>query len=140
MGEYGGQGSVWTQLYLEDLNSPQVPLMASRGLFQWFDNSSVCGGNFEGQLKTNSIVRSIVESVQFGNTTRGGAPTISARFSSGKRSMTPAMVKDCNQAPESRRSSFMPVMHRYQVDFSYDGDGFKLTPASAALSGRLGLP
>ena len=130
LGNYGGQGNIWTQLYIEDLLHPRPVLMASNshGIFEVFDNTVTCGGNDN----THTLKHAVIENADFTKL------TMSVTFSLGQRQMTPEATDACTAQPP-RRSSFIPPMHRYRMDYVFDGQNYKPTPSSAALAQRLGL-
>lgn len=141
LGEYGGQGNVWMQLYIEDLVRPQGSLMAenSHGIFEVFDNSTICGGNVENESKPSALTHTLIEKIEFAASAPAGNATIVVEFSLGRRAMTPEAVKACYAAPQPRQAPFTPTMHRYRMEFVFHGSKFVPTPSSAALAKRLDL-
>jgi hypothetical protein len=130
------QGSLWTQLYLEDIAHPQRSLMASEShIFQIFDFPAPCGNNFPGQTTSTPVTYAFIDKVEFASN------KISITFHKGDRPMTLEEVKACLAEQESATppSSFSPIMRAYRVDFVFTGQTYKLTAASAALAQRLGL-
>ncbi len=138
LGEYGGQGNVFTDLYVEDLLSPHASQMAADWhFFQLFDNVATCGENFENESEPFPVRRASIERVEF--TERA----LSITFKFGKLITTPEKVRVCvdnqvSSAPQKAKA-LIPPMHRYRMDFLFDGHNYKLTPPSAALAKRLGL-
>ena len=64
---------------------------------------------------------------------------MAVEFSLGKRAMTPDAVKACYAAEHPHGTAFTPTMHRYRMEFIFDGRKFVPTPPSATLAKRLDL-
>jgi hypothetical protein len=129
LGEINLQDNISTQLYVEDLLHPQGSLMATEShIFEVFDNTLPCAYYDE----THTLKHAVIEKVDFAD------QAMSVTFSLGQRQMTPGATDACTAQPP-RRSSFMPTMHQYRMDFVFDGQNYKTTPSSAALAKRLGL-
>jgi hypothetical protein len=128
LGEYGGQGNVWTDLYVEDLLAPVSALMSGKGkiIFEVFDNTATCGLNPEDESKTFPLTRHYVERVQFQSATDGTFRGLSVFGRHGERSMTVAQVNACTdeQIPgrPHRGLDFRPPTKPYRVDFTFDGE------------------
>ncbi len=131
IGEYGGQGNIWTAIYLEDFLNPIPSLMAGEArLFQTYDNTATCGYDSENETKPVPLTHAFIEEVKF------GASTLSITFEFGKTPMTLEKVKACldSQRPDEPNTAamFLPSVRKYHVDFHLDGHDYKLTPSSAA--------
>lgn len=130
LGEDGGQGSVETELYLEDLLDPTPALRATdrAPIFGAMDEWLWCGENFEDETKPLPLTRAFIDKVEFPATSSGGAAsTISVTASFGQRSIDPGMVETCFSSP----GAFLPPVKSYRLDFVFDGHTFQPTPASA---------
>jgi hypothetical protein len=132
LGDYGGQGNVLTDLYVEDLLSPHTSQMAAHWhFFQIFDNFGTCGENFENESEPFPVRRTSIEKVEF--TERA----LSITFKFGKLITTPERVKTCvdNQisATPKKAAALIPRTQRYRMDFLFDGQNHQPTPSSAAL-------
>jgi hypothetical protein len=127
LGEYGGQGNVWTDLYVEDLLAPTPALMASggAGIFEVFENPDACSLNPEDNSKPFPLRRHFIERVQFRNVGNGTIQGMSVFARYGERSMTVAQVEACinEQLPGKTHLGldFRPPTKRYRVDFRFDG-------------------
>ena len=127
LGEWGAQGGVSMELYVEDLLAPKEALMADHGptFFGVDDTVSTCGENPEEESKTFPISRGWIERVEFQNAADGWLLGLSVFGRYGERSMTVAQVKACinEQVPGQthRGLSFNPPTNPYRVDFKFDG-------------------
>ncbi len=121
LGEYGGQGSIWTDLYIEDLLVPKRALMADHGptFFGVDDTTGTCGYNFGDQPKPFPLTRGYIERVQFQNSADGTLQGLSVFARRGQRAMTPKQVMACMEP--NRNSEFWPPTKPYRVDFKFDG-------------------
>jgi hypothetical protein len=118
IGQYGGQGSISTSLYVQDLLSPTENLMAEErqaAFFEVVDDTATCGWNMEDDAKPNPLTLQYIERVTFG-VQRKNKTVLSVTARCGERSMTPADVL---------------AMPRKWVD--------ELQPANQTLRGRLSL-
>jgi hypothetical protein len=126
-GEYGGQGMVGRDLYIEDLLAPNEVLMAASGagFFSVGDNTGSCGYNFEDESNPFPLTRHFIERVTFQNATDGTFLGLSVFARRGERTMTPAQVERCiaeHRLPKGqRRLAFDPPTKPYRVDFKFDG-------------------
>lgn len=127
MGQFGGQGNVWTSLYVQDLLSPRWNLMANgeNAFFQVLDDTATCGWNMEDDAKPNPLSLQYIERVTFG-VQRGDKTVLSVIARYGERSMTPADVQQCASSP----SIFKPPTKRYVIDFLFDGHDYHVAPWS----------
>jgi hypothetical protein len=134
LGEYDLQGNITTELYEEDLLNPEGSLMAGEShILSVFDNTLACAY----YDSTSTLKHTVIEKIDFANAS-GERPAMSVTFSIGTRLMTPEAKDACTAQPQ-RRSSYMPPMRRYTLDFVFDGHDFEPTPSSAELERRLGL-
>ena len=122
----GGQGNVWTDLYIEDLVIPSsVQLLGNEGtVFSAFDNSSTCGWNPQDESKPVHITLASIDRVQFQTAPDGTFRGLSVFGRHGERDMTVAQVEACtNQQISPRRTGvdFRPSTKPYRVDFKFDG-------------------
>ena len=119
IGEYGAQGNVWTDLYVEDLLAPTPALMAGKaGFFSAYDNTLTCGQMGD---ETFPIIRSHIDRVEFISTRRSEVPTITVTATFGKKSTTPEVVKACM----GKQDAALPVTKSYGIDFLFDGRNYK---------------
>jgi hypothetical protein len=139
VGDYGGQGNVWTALYVEDLLRPTATLMAGdiqEEFFEVFDNTSTCGENPENHSKPYPMTRAAIRKVEFKTSNSSGAAVISVTADYGKRPMTPEDARACVDEQVQKRPNagarFFPAARRYHLDFFFDGHDYKIGPASAA--------
>jgi hypothetical protein len=67
LGGLGGQGNVWTDLYIEDLAMPlSVSLSEEQGtIFNAFDNSDTCGWNPQDETKPVHISSTTIDEIRF---------------------------------------------------------------------------
>jgi hypothetical protein len=144
LGEYGGQGNVWKELYVEDLLTPVGSLMSGDkfpGFFSIEDSTLACGFNQEDEAHPFPVMRANIEDVEF----KGESiPIISVKFTLGKTPMTFEAAKACFAQQNNRTNSggarwSLPQLRRHQMNFAFDGHSYKPTPASAALAKRLEL-
>ncbi len=121
LGEWGGQGFVSTDLYVEDLLAPTGALMADHGtkFFGAEDTTATCGYNFEDKPKPYPVTRGYIERVQFQNSADGTLQGLSVFARYGQRAMTLKQVKTCMEP--NRYSEFLPPTKPYRVDFKFDG-------------------
>jgi hypothetical protein len=143
MGRYGGQGNIWTALYVEDLLAPTTSLMAGdEHFFQVFDNTLTCGWNLDNG--PNSLTRADIEKVEFESSKRSGRPAISVTAYIGTRPMTPADAKACiaeqNPTKPHPSLSFLPRTKSYRIDFEFDGRIYTPTPSGAAAAQVFAIP
>jgi hypothetical protein len=126
LGESGGQRNIWAQIYAEDIARPQPALMGtdSPGIFEVLDDTAFCATN-----KPYTLKHAVIEKVEFTDV------AMSVVFSQGARPTTPADAEAC----KASRPKLLPPMHRYRMDFLFDGHNYKPTPSSAALAKRLDL-
>jgi hypothetical protein len=137
LGDFGGQGNIFTELYVEDLLAPRPSLMAGgRGFFQLFDNTFTCGWNIEDHAKPDPLMRAFIEKVEFETTAKTDVAPISVTAHFGKRSMKPADVQACEEYLRKRvlGSRFVPPTKTYRLDFIFAGHDYKLTRSSAAVA------
>jgi len=131
IGSYGGQGNVWTALYMEDLLSPYATLMAGDAgiLFEVFDNILTCGSMSDDPSKPTPLTRHYIERVEFRTRPDGSIRGLSVLAREGERSMTSEQVQVCiaEQLPTRphRGIDFSPPTKPYRVDFTFDGSSFK---------------
>jgi hypothetical protein len=129
IGEYGGQGNVWTELYVEDLLSPTPALMAGKaGFFSAYDNTFTCGQMGD---ETFPIIRSHIDRVEFISTRRGEVPAVTVTATFGKKSPTPDVVKACM----AKEHSALPAAKRYRIDFFFDGSEYRPAQSSIDAAG-----
>jgi hypothetical protein len=122
LGEYGGQGNIWTDLYIEDLLAPSIALMSGsldEAFFETFDNIATCGYNPEDEPKPYPLTRGYIERVQFQKAADGTIRGLSVFARHGARTMTPNQVKACMEP--NRSSEFWPATKPYRVDFKFEG-------------------
>jgi hypothetical protein len=117
VGQFGGQGNVWTALYVEDLLHPVTPLMGGRGhFFEVLDNVLACGG-FDHESK---IRRGFIESVTFGQNSTG-QPAVSVVQQTGigpkPESGNCALIKDL--------SAVTPATSPSRANFLFDGTTYR---------------
>jgi hypothetical protein len=128
IGSYGGQGSVWTALYLEDFLSPNATLMAGdAGVFiEVSDNILTCGGD---PSKPTPLIRHYIERVEFRTRPAGSIRGLSVFARLGERSMTSEQVRACIDEQSLNKPhkgiDFSPPTKPYRVDFTFDGRTFK---------------
>jgi len=134
LGDSGGQGNLWTELYEEDLLNPKGSLMATEShIFAVFDNTLACAY----YDNSSTLKHTVLEKIDFTNAP-GDRQTMSVTFSLGARVMAPEAKDACTARPQ-HRASFLPPMRRHTLDFVFDGHNFEPTPSSGALKKRLGL-
>lgn len=144
LGQYGGQGNVWTQVYSEDLLHPKGNLMAdeAHGILEAPDNVASCGYIFGREAHPAPVMRSAIGRVAFG-TGPDGYPSFFVEFLFGRLSPTTEQLKACtgNQFSDEpqKAKALIPRMKRFRMDFVFDGHEFKPTPSSASLAKQLGL-
>jgi hypothetical protein len=129
MGTDGGQGNNSTELYVGDLLNPKATLMAGSAndgtFFLAFDDTLTCGYDAPD---TSPVIRTHIDKVSFSDS-RGsdaGPPSISVMASYGKKHMTRDDVEACM----NKHREALPSVNSYQLDFLYDGNGYRPTPAS----------
>ena len=130
VGQYGGQGFVWTDLFLEDLLAPAPVLMATEGeeFFSVFDdiNALECD---------EPLQRGGIEKVEFGTAANVG-PLLLVTASLGRKSLTPEEKETCEDrvsaAKPRHEIDIFPATKSYHLEFSYNGRNFKPTPESVA--------
>jgi hypothetical protein len=126
LGDYGGQGNEYRDLYMEDLLTPSNALMSGEEgtLFTALDNSFTCGWNPQDESKPVHIWRNSIERVQFHTTPSGTFLDLSVFGHHGERDMTVAEVKACTNQQVSRPRTgidFRPPTKPFCVDFRFDG-------------------
>ncbi len=129
IGQYGGQGSVSTSLYVQDLLLPTENLMADErqaAFFEVVDDTAACGWNMEDDAKPNPLTLQYIEKVTFG-VQRKDKTVLSVVARYGERSMTPPEVQQCLA---SGPANFNPPTKRYMVDFLFDGRDYHVAPWS----------
>ncbi len=134
LGSEGGQGNVWTQLYVEDLQAPRPTLMAGEnGFFGVFDSTDTCGWMSDDISKPDPLIHAYIERVSF-TEAGGGVAAITVSAAYGERKMTREDVEICtkqNRTKGSNGSSFLPPTKRYQIDFVFADGTYQGTPQSA---------
>jgi hypothetical protein len=127
-GEYGGQGVVIMDVYIEDFLAPLSALNTGGKdgtFFDVFDNAATCAWNIEDESKPSPITREYLERVEFHNSNDGIFLGLSVFARRGERTMTPTQVKACVQeqipARPHRGLNFNPPTQPYRVDFKFDG-------------------
>ena len=107
MGQYGRQGVVLTDLYLEDLLNATGTLMVEETspFFTVLDNAGTCDRGHE-------LTRAFIEKVEFA----GSVISVAASFGQSK----PGDAQPCS-----------PPVKSYHLDFVFDGHDYKPTAASA---------
>jgi hypothetical protein len=126
-GEYGGQGYVSRDLYVEDLLTPKEALMADSetAFFSSFDDTGTCGHDFENPLKPFPITLGFIDRVQFNNAVDGTLRGLTVFGRYGERPMTLAQAQACideyNPTKPHHGLSFRPPTRPYRVDFKFDG-------------------
>ncbi len=126
LGAWGGQGNVWTDLYVEDLSAPKPGLMSGNGgaIFEVFDSSLTCG-EFGEESKPLPLKRDYIERVTFQNAADGTLRGLSVFARYGEQNMTAEQVKACidERIPgrPHRGLNFNPPTKPYRVDFKFDG-------------------
>jgi hypothetical protein len=126
-GSYGGQGNVWTDLYIEDLLMPLSALMSGKEgtVFSAFDNSYTCGRNPQDDTKPVRMTRVTIERIAFQTAADGAFRGLSVFGRHGERSMMVAQVEACTveQIPgrPHRGLDFRPPTRPYRIDFKFDG-------------------
>lgn len=126
IGTYGAQGSIWTDLYVEDLLDPKPTLMAGNDgtFFETLDDTLTCGWQQGApQPDSDPVIRSRIDKVEFSG---DNTPLVSVTASFGTKRMTAEEVQSCMV----NRGAFFPRMKTYRMEFVYDGRGFKPTPGS----------
>ena len=127
LGEWGGQGNVWTDLYVEDLTAPTPALMSGKDgtIFEVFDSTLTCGEPGDDESKPVRLRRHYIERVQFQNAANGTFLGLSVFARRGERTMTIAQVKACinEELPGKphRGLNLSPPTKPYRVDFKFDG-------------------
>jgi len=126
LGDLGAQGTVETQLYIEDLRAPKPAGMAGNDsvFFSLTDNTGTCGSDLVDELKANPLTHAHVEKVEFRKRNRE-VPGISVVAHSGTREMTLQDVDAClaerNPNKAHNGLSFLPPTKREQIDFVFEG-------------------
>ena len=143
MGEYGAQGNIYKDLYVEDLLEPSGSLMAAKspGFFSIEDNTINCGF-YDRREGWPFLKYAAIEAVEFRPSAKGAAAGISVTFARATKKLTSAAGEACAGGPERAQTSskVSSAAHRYQVDFLFDGRNYKATASGAALIKRLELP
>ncbi len=127
LGGYGGQGNVWTDLYIVDLLMPLSAESAGKEgtALSAFDNSSTCGWNPQDEEKPVHVTSTSIESVRFQTAPDGTFRGVSVFGRHGERDMTVAQVKTCDDeripGRPHRGLNFNPPTKPYRVDFKFDG-------------------
>ena len=125
IGEYGGQGNLWTSLYVEDLGSPKPALMAGGSeFFTAYDNTLTCGQSESGMFP---LIRSHIHHVEFVDSANGDPPAIWVSASYGEKATTPATVSAC----ESKQAGDLPETRDHRIEFILNGHDYKPAPSSA---------
>jgi hypothetical protein len=125
IGEYGGQGNIWTALYVEDLSSPKPALMADgREFFTAYDNTQTCGESWDGG--TCPLVRSHIHRVEFKDSANGDPPAILVSASYGRKATTPAVVSACMNG----QTRSLPRTRDHRIEFIFDGHDYRPAPSS----------
>jgi len=138
MVDYGGQGIVITDLYVEDLLNPMQSLVGGSHFFEIFDNTGTCGAA-DDETKVFPLTRAFIEKVAFPAGMPSVVSTISVTVSFGRSSMTPEKVQACIGQPSRPGVLIPPPVRRYHIDFRFDGHDYKPTPSSAAAARMIGL-
>jgi hypothetical protein len=133
MGTDGGQGNNFTELYVEDLLNPKATLRAGNAndgtFFVAFDDTATCGQQGAGAPPdTSPVIRTHIDKVSFSNGlgSDAGPPSISVMASYGKKQMTGEEIKACMD----EHWEVLPSVKAHQIDFLYDGNGYRPTPAT----------
>ena len=118
LGEWGGQGNVWTDLYVEDLTAPTSALMSGKDgtIFEVFDSTLTCGESRDDDSKPFRFRRHYIERVEFQKAADETFRGMSVFAQHGERTMTPEQVKACVNG-----INFNPPTKPYRVDFKFDG-------------------
>ena len=136
IGGYGGQGSVSTVLYVEDLLSPSATLMAGHAgaFFEVLDTVATCGWNLEDESKPFPLTRNYIERVDFRTRPDGSIQGLTVFARRGERSMTEAEVEACSDEQSLNKPhkgiNFSPPTKPYRVDFTFDGRTFRRVTAT----------
>ena len=127
LGRYGGQGNVWTDLYIEDLLMPVSAGAAGKEgtVLSALDSSSTCGWNPQDEEKPVHITREFIERVQIQTAADGTFRGVSVFVRHGERDMTVAQVNACDDermpGKPHRGLNFDPPTKPFRVDFKFDG-------------------
>jgi hypothetical protein len=123
-GEYGGQGNIWTALYVEDLSSPEPALMAGGSeIFSAYDNTLTCG---QSGSEMFPLIRSNVHRVEFLDSANGDPPVILVSASSGEIATTPATVSACM----SKQAWSLPETREHRIKFIFNGRQYRAARSS----------
>jgi hypothetical protein len=134
LGEYGGQGHVEIDLYVEDLLNPTGNLMAGEWhFFEMTDTMGTCGADPEDDAETFPVTRAFIEKVEF---TAGTPAGIAVTASYGARPTTPDAAQACLHS-RGGLAAFAPPVKSYHLDFVFDGYDYRPTPASVAEMARM---
>jgi hypothetical protein len=133
MGTYGGQGTVNTQLDVEDILAPEPNLMAGDGgFFQSSDTVETCGG-YGGEGDPDPLTRAVIERVEFLADEKHADARILVTASFGRRHLTSDQATACIAAQRPGgfgALSFAPATKRYKMQFLFDGHNYKPSPDS----------
>ena len=125
LGEWGAQGGVSMELYVEDMLAPKEALMADHGptFFGIEDTTGTCGYDFENEAKTFPVTRGYIERAVFHNAADGTLRGLSVFGRHGERTVTPAQARACfneQSRKPNRGVDFWPPTKPYRVDFKFD--------------------
>ena len=131
LGSDGGQGLLWTQLYVEDLQAPRPALMAGEnGFFGIFDSTETCGWMSDDISKPDPLIHAYIERVIFRDV-RGSVAAISATAAYGERKMTRKDVDICTHQSRTKvpkTLDFLPPTKRHRIDFLFENGSYRLDP------------
>jgi len=124
LGVWGAQGSLTTELYVEDFQSPTGNLMAGdgQGFFSIFDNSLACGEDTADESKPGPMIYGFIERVEFRST------RVAVTAARGESEMKPADVAACTAEIKKGNHgwNFLPPPKRYRIDFQFENGAYRV--------------
>jgi hypothetical protein len=136
LGSYGGQGTVVSALYVEDLLAPTLVLMASGGreFFNVLDNVSLAGSCRDLDGGPVPLRRGGIDKVEFGKNANDGLAVV-VTASLGEKRPTSEEIETCESTlakvePRHKLDVFLGTK-TYHLEFFFDGHDFKPTPEGA---------
>jgi hypothetical protein len=126
MDEGNNHGEEWTALTTEDFARPSHSFQSFRQPFFVLRKNSAKGFPDPEDVGV-PFFWGCVEKVEFGKNTASGPPPITVTANFVKGVWTAELIDETN-----RPNSLSPPLKRYRIEFIFDGQDYKPTPASAA--------